>query len=138
MADWSMRTMARARTFTRGWRSSGNCPMAHRGRTDCSLTCSALRERSNRRELGSAVRNLVGTGRAILFPERGQTGMKKKFALDAVSGRLLRVVMLLLAGAFLLANISSMAAQKDKKKKKDDAKSTDSSKAIVPMGDEQQ
>src|SRR5206468_12623597 len=39
---------------------------------------------------------------------------------------------------FLLANISSMAAQKDKKKKKDDAKSTDSSKVVLPMGDEQQ
>ncbi len=64
--------------------------------------------------------------------------MKKKFELDAVRGRLLRIVMLLLAGAFLLANISSMAAQKDKKKKKDDGKSTGSSKAVLPMGDEQQ
>src|SRR5437879_6533861 len=64
--------------------------------------------------------------------------MKKKFELDAVRGRLLRIVMLLLAGAFRLANISSMVAQKDKKKKKDDGKSTGSSKAVLPMGDEQQ
>jgi len=46
--------------------------------------------------------------------------------------------MLLLAVAFLLANISSVAAQKDKKKKKDDANSTDSSKTLTPLGDERQ
>src|SRR5690242_20597613 len=71
--------------------------------------------------------------RAILMAQRGQTRMKKQFAMDhrfAVWGRTL---IFLLAVGFLLANLSP-ASQKDKKKKKDD---TDSSKLTLPA-DEQQ
>jgi ketosteroid isomerase-like protein len=64
--------------------------------------------------------------------------MKQQFGFDHPSPRLWKATMFLLAVAFLLGNISSVAAQKDKKKKKDDAKSADSSKTIVPLGDEQQ
>ncbi len=64
--------------------------------------------------------------------------MKKKFAMNPCSGRLGKAVMFLLAGALLLANISFAATQKDKKKKKDQAQPSASSKAALPLGDEQQ
>ena len=64
--------------------------------------------------------------------------MKGKFGMDDRSRSLLRVVMFLLALAFLLANISSTAAQKDKKKKKDEANAADSSKIALSLTNEQQ
>jgi ketosteroid isomerase-like protein len=63
--------------------------------------------------------------------------MKKKFAMNPCGGRQAKV-RFLLAGVLLLANLSFAAAQKDKKKKKDQAQPSDSSKAVLPLGDEQQ
>jgi len=49
-----------------------------------------------------------------------------------------RIVLFLLASAISLTCVSLAAAQKEKKKKPDTSQSTDSSKMLVPMTDEQQ
>jgi ketosteroid isomerase-like protein len=64
--------------------------------------------------------------------------MNKRFGIDHPSGRLGKAMMFLLAAGLLLTNISSATAQKDKKKKKDETKTTDSSKTIASLSDEQQ
>jgi len=64
--------------------------------------------------------------------------MKKRFAMNPCGGGLAKAATFLLAGVFLVANISSAAAQKDKKKKKDEKQPTDSSKTVTALSDEQQ
>ena len=61
--------------------------------------------------------------------------MKKKFGINQ---RGLKLQWVLLAAVFLMTNIGPAAGQKEKKKKKDQPQSTDTSKTLATMSDEQQ
>lgn len=76
--------------------------------------------------------------RAILFHQRGQTSMKKKFSRLQLQSTICAVLTCLLAFAFLLANLSPVTAQSNKKNKKDKSQPTDNSKTAIPLSDEQQ